>query len=329
MNLIKKQYYPSNIMSYVTANAVLDAAFAAVYAKRKKDSSHSDIWDLSLHWLAERGVIRHLLLAGNYRLSPVSVYRTPKGRVSRFSARGAVVLKAIALVLADHVKTAVGPHCNHLKGQGGLKGGVHRVAKALKQYRYIVKTDVVSFYESMDHSIVMQECGKAIKDQRILAIVAQYLNRVEVLDGEHTLIEQGVARGCPLSPLVSAIMLKSLTCLVRSYGFLNVYMDDWMVLTKTRHQLRRAVKKIHQLMERLKFKLALNKTYIGKISNGFDFLGFRFNHTGLVGLADRTIQNHHEKLLELYEQNAPDQRVGQYVEKWKIWVRSVWGAWRL
>ena len=41
------------------------------------------------------------------------------------------------------------------------------------------------------------------------------------------------------------------------------YMDDWVILTKTRRQLRRVIKKMHQVMDRLKFKLALDKTFIG------------------------------------------------------------------
>jgi putative transposase len=37
---------------------------------------------------------------------------------------------------------------------------------------------------------------------------------------------------------------------------------------------------MHQVMNRLKFKLALDKTFIGPIRKGFNFLGYRFSHQG-------------------------------------------------
>ena len=51
-------------------------------------------------------------------------------------------------------------------------------------------------------------------------------------------------------------------------------MDDWLVLAKTRWQLRRIVKAMHQVMKKLKFKLVMDKIYIGRIHKGFDFLGY-------------------------------------------------------
>jgi len=44
------------------------------------------------------------------------------------------------------------------------------------------------------------------------------------------------------------------------------------------------VKIMHQVMQKLKFKLAPDKTFIGKIIRGFDFLRYRFNHQGLIVL---------------------------------------------
>jgi len=40
---------------------------------------------------------------------------------------------------------------------------------------------------------------------------------------------------------------------------------------------------MHQIMNWLKFNLALDKTYIGLIKRGFDFLGYRFSHQGMIG----------------------------------------------
>ena len=99
------------------------------------------------------------------------------------------------------------------------------------------------------------------------------------------------------------------------------YMDDWVILVKTRTQLRRLIKKMHQVMQGLQFELALDKTTIGKVQNGFDFLGVRFNHRGIIGLAKQSILNFISRIAALYEQGASDQRIGQYVRRWCVWAK--------
>jgi RNA-directed DNA polymerase len=59
------------------------------------------------------------------------------------------------------------------------------------------------------------------------------------------------------------------------------YMDDWVVLCKTRHQLRNVIKLTYQVLNKLKLKIHPDKTYIGKIEKGFDFLGYHFKPSKL------------------------------------------------
>ena len=91
------------------------------------------------------------------------------------------------------------------------------------------------------------------------------------------------------------------------------YMNDWVILSKTQHQLRRVIKKMQQVMDRLKFKLALHKTFIGRMSKGFDFLGYRFSHQGIISLPQKTLSHFKERLSRLYESGASSQRIAQYV----------------
>lgn len=53
-------------------------------------------------------------------------------------------------------------------------------------------------------------------------------------------------------------------------------MDDIIVLANTRWQLRRAITTINQHFERCKLKQHPDKTTIGRVVNGFDFLGYQF-----------------------------------------------------
>ncbi len=318
-------HYASNLMSRVISSAVLEAAFAAVVKRREQDSHNSDIWWLRRHWGTEKQALRSRLLSGTYQLSPLAVLGSrDEHRLTRWTALDAVVLKAITLVLTEELQPKMDARCHHLKGNGGLKRGVNRVHDAIApgEFHYVVKSDIADFYASMDHEVLLAQCRQLIKDERIIKIIQQYMNRVEVHNGDHNLIKLGIAKACPLSPLMGALMLKSLDKMVLPECAYARYMDDWIIFTKTRWQLRRVIKNMHELVLGLKLKLALDKTFIGRIQKGFDFLGYRFNASGLCGLAHKTIDNHCNKRLRLYEQNAPDQRVQAYIAAWMRWVRA-------
>ena len=48
-----------------------------------------------------------------------------------------------------------------------------------------------------------------------------------------------------------------------------------MILAKKRHPFRRAIKRVHEVMRDLQLRLHENKRFIGKVSDGFDFLGYQ------------------------------------------------------
>ena len=64
-----------------------------------------------------------------------------------------------------------------------------------------------------------------------------------------------------------------------------------------------------------------DKTLIGRIAWGFDFLDYWFSPTGL-GVARKMVERMRDKVSRLYEQGADETRVEEYVRRWGIWVRS-------
>lgn len=267
--------------------------------------------------------MRMALLSGTYRLEPLRVCGNREGhRLTRRTAADAVVLKALAWGLAEYVGAAVPECCTHLAGRGGLKGGVRALQRALSSARtpWVLKSDVADYYASLDHSVLMQQWGAIVEDPRILDLLYQVIDRVEVRDGNYTAVGRGIAKGCPLSPLMGALMLKSLDLHVPTGGVVIRYMDDWVFLTRTRAQLREVVRRMHRVLEGLGLRIAVAKTFIGRVARGFDFLGYRFNAYGLLGCAEQTVHRFKERYRRLYEQGASEGRLLVYVRRWWQWV---------
>ena len=94
-----------------------------------------------------------------------------------------------------------------------------------------------------------------------------------------------------------------------------------MILTKTRHQLRQAVKKVYSITEELGLKLAKAKTWLGRVTKGFDFLGYQISPNG-IQIAQGSLSRMMTKLHRLYEQGATQKRLVDYVNRWMSWAAA-------
>ena len=85
------------------------------------------------------------------------------------------------------------------------------------------------------------------------------------------------------------------------------------------------MKSVNQHFNQLKVAQAPDKTFIGCIEKGFDFLGYRFGLPEL-GLAEKTITNAVNKVRRLYEQkqSAPKRAamLDDYITRWLRWVNA-------
>ena len=97
------------------------------------------------------------------------------------------------------------------------------------------------------------------------------------------------------------------------------YMDDILILAKTRWKLKKAIKVLNQTFDELKLEKHPDKTTIGRVEKGFDFLGYHISPEGL-SLAKKTVENFIARAIRLYEQEPGEgfasSRIGLYVGRW-------------
>jgi len=141
---------------------------------------------------------------------------------------------------------------------------------------------------------------------------------------------KGISRGCSLSPILGALYLKALDeQFQHQAGVYYVrYMDDILIMTKTRWKNKRAIKLLNQCFNNLKVEQHPDKTFIGRIEKGFDFLGYHFSKKPLR-LADITVKKHVEHIYRLYEQQKTKKAISDemalildnYVKRWQCWCQ--------
>ncbi len=106
-------------------------------------------------------------------------------------------------------------------------------------------------------------------------------------------------------------------------------MDDILVLSPTRWKLRKAVKAVNEVLGSLRMEKHPDKTFIGRIEKGFDFLGYHFNPAGLT-VAHETFVRFVARATRLYEQEPGEAlasaRLGLYVRRWVRWAGAGLGA---
>ncbi len=96
------------------------------------------------------------------------------------------------------------------------------------------------------------------------------------------------------------------------------------MLAPTRWKLRRAIRAVNRVLAFLRLEKHPDKTFIGRIEKGFDFLGYHFSRAGLT-VARATIKRFNERAARLYEQDRREpsgpSRLGRYVRRWIGWAK--------
>jgi hypothetical protein len=168
----------------------------------------------------------------------------------------------------------------HIQGPNGVKTALawlHNVMNA-KNYRYVIRADIKSYYASIDHRILLQQTQQAFQDPR----VQHYLEAIITapIDDRARLLTptSGIPRRSPLSPFLAALYLSPLDQAFENQSnvFYLRFMDDIVILAQTKSQFVAARKKLFRILRQLKLKLSDPKTRMGKLHDGFHFLGMQF-----------------------------------------------------
>lgn len=166
------------------------------------------------------------------------------------------------------------------------------VDKALSNIRthdWVIDLDIQSFFDSIDHELMLKALEHYCKDQWVLLYVSRWLKAgILQKDGIRMDRTTGTPQGGVISPLLANIFLH-----VAFDGWMEKhhpekpfvrYADDIVVHCKTEKQARFVLSKIRERFTHCKLRIHPRKTRIvnlrgiteEKYPRSFDFLGFTF-----------------------------------------------------
>lgn len=158
---------------------------------------------------------------------------------------------------------------------GRLKGFLHDFYKKHGCHGYILKCDISKYFASIDHDVLLGKLRRVIRDDDIFSLIESYVRSY------HT---QGMpGRGIPLgnqsSQLFALYYMDAMDRLIKEqmrFKYYIRYMDDFLILHHDRKLLEETHGAIRSYVEN-KLKLSLNaKTRVIPLSQGVEFLGWRF-----------------------------------------------------
>ena len=231
------------------------------------------------------------------------------------------VIQRTALNLLRHdLRPTLSRRCKHLKGHGGVKGAVRDLNRVVGRYAYVARFDVVAYYESMHHGLLLESLRQANVGCDLKTVVTDYLALPD-----RPRIGKGMTAGGSLSPILGGVYLNPLDqIMAKDKRLVYVrYMDDFVILATTRWHLKKAIAQIFRITADLKLRLHRGtKCFIGRTDNGFDFLGYTIHPQRRLRPSSVSLQRFVARARRLYEQGGDKQRLWEYAIHWHRWLHG-------
>jgi group II intron reverse transcriptase/maturase len=144
-------------------------------------------------------------------------------------------------------------------------------------YQDIVDIDLKSFFDEVEHYILLELLYKKVKCKATMKLLRSFLRAPIQIKGKLQKRRKGVPQGSPLSPLLSNILLNELDKELEKRGHRYVrYADDFSIYVKSKKAAKRVGNSIYEFL-RDKLQLPINREKSGvRRPSTFQVLGFGF-----------------------------------------------------
>ena len=278
-------FWTDNLLDTILRSDNLNAAYRRVKANKGSGGIDGMQVDELLPYLKDhRDELVRQLREGKYKPNPVRRVEIPKEEKGKFRKLGIptvvdrMIQEAIAQELALIYEEQFSDNSYGFRPGRSAHEALAKCREYVDEgYVYAISMDLQAYFDTVNHSKLIEVLSRTIKDGRVISLIHKYLNAGVMEDGGFHATPEGVPQGGPLSPLCGNVMLNELDKELERRGHKFVrYADDCMILCKSRKSAERTLKHIIPFItEKLYLKINLEKTTVNHISK-VKYLGYSF-----------------------------------------------------
>ena len=275
---------------------------------------------------------------GKYKPNPVRRVEIPKEEKGKFRKLGIptvvdrMVQQAIAQELTPLYEVQFSDSSYGFRPGRGAHNALKRCQELVDEgYAYVASMDLAKYFDTVNHSKLIEVLSRTVKDGRVISLVHKFLNAGEMEDGGLQSTEEGVPQGGPLSPLLGNIMLNELDKELERRGHKFVrYADDCIIFCKSGKAAERTMRNIVPFItNKLFLKVNLEKSMVAHVSK-VKYLGYGFyRHKGKCRLRvhPKSVNKMKNKVREMtvrgnrYSNEERKKKLTEYVRGWVNYFR--------
>ncbi|MCD7866785.1 MAG: hypothetical protein LUG62_00980 [Clostridiales bacterium] len=225
-----------------------------------------------------------------YECQPVRLCPLYKGEKVRYISLYCMRDKVVQLSVVNELSRLYEgkfPRCSfaYQSGKSALQAGQY-IAEYTKKAaeKYALRTDIQTFFDCIPFEKLFPVLRRDIKEEDVLELIKNILTAASMeRDGTLNKKQMGLYQGSSLSPVLSNIYMMELDKKIeREVSFYVRYSDDLLLAFDTCEQAEAYKVKLSSFLEDLGLALNQGKTEIVQIRDGFEYLGYRFDHTGMT-----------------------------------------------
>ena len=313
----------------------LNRAYKRVKANKGAPGVDGMTIEAALPWLKEHNhELVERIRKGKYTPSPVRRVEIPKpdGGMRKLgipTVIDRIIQQAMTQQLTPIYEPLFSDNSFGYRPGREAKDAIQKIKEHTEQgYTQAVVLDLSRYFDTLNHTILLNLLRKEIKDERVIQMIKRYLKSGVMENGVETETEEGSPQGGNLSPLLANVYLNEFDWEFQHRGVPCIrYADDIVLMAKSERAAKRLLESSIKYLEETR-KLKVNREKSRTVSifaiRRFKYLGFCFGKNG-KGIYIRVHAKAWKKVKEKLRKLTSRSKCGNIVktmEKIKVYMRG-------